>query len=76
VLSPNELECVFGHSPHYSYSFFSERKKNNPRGVKGGIIFFFVRIKIGGGVGGVGGNLRNSLPDKGLFSRHSLNRAF
>ena len=69
--------AVFRHSPH-SPLLFSPREKNKKReGGKGeGELFFFARIKIGGGVGGVGVALRNPLPDKGLFSRHSLNRAF
>ena len=66
------VRSVFGHSPHYSHSFSLREKKNNPRGGKGGGgIIFFCAHKIGGGVGGVGVALRNPLPDKGLFFRHS-----
>jgi len=64
----------FGHSPHYSYSFYlREKKKIIPGGVRGEgeLFFFFCAHKIGGGVGGVGGSAPNSLPAKRIFFPHS-----
>ena len=56
LLSPKELWPCSGTPPTSPYFFLREKKIKKWEGYKGGgIFFFFARIKMGGGVGGVGG---------------------